>query len=193
MSIRQWTLAVLALALAAPALDAQEMARDTAAEARESMEHPIAPGVYTFVPSESEEIGPKAREAVSHLFFAIRGIARRRLEGANEPIDRVDIEYAGDTILISLREGDPTVRAPLSGDTVPYERPDGEVVQVSAAVQPRIIDLYFQAEDGAKEMIFTRRDDGMLAVESITYSDKLEEPFRYTWVYEPTEGVESGM
>ena len=36
-------------------------------------------------------------------------------------------------------------------------------------------------------MIYTLRNDGRMAVESIVYSDKLKEPFRYTWVYRPVE------
>ena len=196
MSTKRWSIALMALALtAAGAVAQEEMAQDSmtqdtaqAAMAEEpAAQRPIPAGVYTFVPEESDEIGPRAREAVSHLFFAIRGIARRRLEGANEPIDRVDLGYEGDTILVSLREDEPTYKALMSGDTLPYVRKDGEFIQVSAETGPGMIDMYFVAEDGMKEMIFQLREDGHLAVESITYSDKLEEPFRYTWVYAPPE------
>lgn len=185
VSIKGWCIALTALAFTAAGAAAQdEMMQDDAAP--EAL-RPIPAGIYTFVPSESDDIGPRAREAVSHLFFAIRGIARRRLEGANEPIDRVDLSYRSDTLLVSLRDDEPTVATLMTGDTLPYTRADGEVVQVYAEVEPGMIDLYFQAEDGAKEMVFQLRDDGHLAVESITYSDKLEEPFRYTWVYEPPQ------
>ena len=221
VSINRWFAALLALALTAPGLMAQEEAvQDTAvqdtvpqdtvpqdtlvqdtvrqdtvppdtvaaeAAAAVTAERPIPAGLYTFVPGESEDIGPKAREAVSHLFFAIRGIARRRLEGANEPIDRVVVEYAADTVLVSLREDEPVYRAVLDGDSLPYTREGGEVIQVAAEAEPGMLDMYFVAEDGMKEMVFRLRDDGKLAVESITYSDKLEEPFRYTWVYAPEE------
>ena len=184
--MRDWWIVGVAVAFTASGLTAQEQTRDAPmAEDAQQAERPIAPGVYTFVPEESEEIGPKAREAVEHLFFAIRGIAQRRLEGANEPIDRVDLDYRSDTVLVSLRAGDPPVKSLMNGDTLPYTRPDGEVVQVTADVEPGMIDLWFIAEDGRKEMIFRRRDNGNLAVESVTYSDKLEEPFRYTWVYAP--------
>lgn len=183
VSIKRWSIALVVLVLAAPGLTAQEeMEQDTAAM---TMDRPIPAGIYTFVPEESDEIGPMAREAVSHLFFAIRGVARRRLEGANEPIDRVDMNYLADTLLLSLRDDEPIVRSLMNGDTLPYTRADGEVVQVTAEVEPGMIDLWFVAEDGVKEMIFRLRDDGKLAVESVTYSDKLEEPFRYTWVYAP--------
>ncbi|MGK7311210.1 MAG: hypothetical protein ACN0LA_03140 [Candidatus Longimicrobiales bacterium M2_2A_002] len=215
VSIKRWSAALLMLGLAVPGLAAQEAPRDTTPEAvpdttvqdtaaqdtaaQDTMaadtavaaapEYPIAPGRYTFIPGESEAIREKASEAVSHMFFAIRGIARRRLEGANKPIDRIIFDYRGDTILVSLREDESVYMATMSGDTIPYTREDGEVIQVTAETEPGMIDMYFIAEDGMKEMIFRLRENGRLAVESITYSDKLEEPFRYTWVYRAEDGA----
>lgn len=202
MVIKRWCIALTALALTAPGLAAQEeAARDTTpadtvtaaptsvdtAPTGVTTERPIPAGLYNFVPEESEEIESKVREAVDHIFFAIRGIARRRLAGANEPIDRVFIDYAGDTLLVSLRADEPVVESLMNGEAIPYTRADGEVVQVRSEVEPGVVDMFFEAEDGTKEIIYTLRDDGKLALESITFSDKLEEPFRYTWVYESAE------
>lgn len=183
--IKRFCIALVALALTAPGLTAQE---EMAQDMEPTADRPIPAGIYTFVPSESDDIGPMAREAVSHLFFAIRGIARRRLEGANEPIDRIEIRYQGDTLMVSLRDDEPIVKTLMTGDSIPYTRADGEVVQVSTEVEPGMMDMYFIAEDGQKQMIYQLREDGYLAVESVTYSDKLEEPFRYTWVYEAASG-----
>lgn len=212
MVIKRSCIVLTALALGASALPAQEeTGRDTAREATGqdtavadtavadtmaaetgpvvTAERPIPPGLYHFVPEESEKIDQKVREAVDHIFFAIRGIARRRLAGANEPIDRIFLDYAGDTLVVSLRSDEPTVETLMNGEPIPYTRADGEVVQVSADVKPGVVDMRFVAEDGEKQMIYTLREDGLLAVESITYSDKLEEPFRYTWVYEPASSA----
>lgn len=175
--------------MAADAMAADTMTADTAEAA--TPEYPIAPGRYTFIPGESEAIREKASEAVSHMFFAIRGIARRRLEGANKPIDRIIFDYRGDTVVVSLRADESAYKATMSGDTIPYTREDGEVIDVTAETEPGMIDMYFIAEDGMKEMIFRVGDNDRLAVESITYSDKLEEPFRYTWVYR-AEDAEDG-
>ena len=173
MSIaRRLFLPLLILTLVAPGLSAQEA-------------DPIPAGEYQFVPAQSDEISGRAEEAVSHMNFLIRGIAKRRLMGANTPIDRVVIPYQADSVYISLREDDPWVATLRSGEFGPYTRPDGEVVQVKTELRPGVIDQYFKSEDGEKQMIYTLRDDGMLALESIIYSDKLEEPFRYTWVYRP--------
>lgn len=205
MAIKRWCIVLTALALGASGLPAQEetgrdtartatqdttvadtMSADTAAaEPGVTAERPLPAGLYNFVPEESEEIDQKVREAVGHIFFAIRGIARRRLAGANEPIDRIFVDYAGDTLIVSLRADEPTVETLMTGEPIPYTRADGEVVQVSAEVEPGVVDMRFVAEDGEKQMIYTLRDDGLLAVESITYSDRLEEPFRYMWVYAP--------
>lgn len=153
---------------------------------------PIQQGIYVFVPEESEEIEGKVREAVSHMNFLIRGIAGRRLRGANRPIDRIDLRYQGDSIWISLREDEPWVVSLRNGEYIPYRRADGEVVQVKSDVAPGVIDQYFKSEDGEKQMIYRIREDGFLELESIVYSEKLREPFSYIWVYKRVPRDEYG-
>lgn len=148
---------------------------------------PIPAGLYKFVPAESEKIDSRVEQAVSHMNFMIRGIAKRRLMGANKPIDRIDLRYQGDSVWISLRDDEPWITSLRNGEFSPYTRADGEVVQVKTELKPRVIDQYFDSEDGEKQMVYTLRPDGKLAVESIIYSDKLRQPFRYTWVYERVE------
>lgn len=165
----------VAVLVAAPALSAQVL------------EDPIPAGVYEFVPGESDEIDGKVDRAVAHMNFLIRGIAKRRLMGANRSIDRIDLRYQGDSVWISLRSDEPWITSLRSGEFGPYTRADGEVIQVKTELSPGVIDQYFESDDGEKQMIYTLRPDGMLALESIVYSDKLREPFRYTWVYRPVE------
>ena len=142
-------------------------------------------GVYEFVPSESESIDEKVDQAVRHMNFLIRGIARGRLKGANEPIDRIEIRYPGDTVFVSLRADEPAVTSPRNGMAVPYRRADGEVVQVKTELSPGVIDQFFDSEDGDKRMVYRMRPDGLLALDVEVLSEKLREPFRYTWVFRP--------
>ena len=162
------------------------MALVSAPAATSAQQNPIPQGKYVFVPQLSDEIDGRAEEAVAHMNFLIRGIAKSRLKGANKPIERIDLRYSGDSLWISLREDEPWVVTLRNGEYMPYQRADGEVVQVKTELRPGVIDQYFRSEDGEKQMIYRLREDGMLEVESITYSDKLEEPFRYTWVYRRT-------
>ncbi len=191
--VKRWCIALAAMAFTAPGLTAQEEeAQDTAQEVMvqegapeaEMAPRPIPAGTYEFVPEESEEIEEKVKEAVSHMFFLIRGVAGRRLKGANEPIDRVIISYQADTLLVSLREDEPVVKTLMTGEYIPYTRADGEVVQVKATTKTNVIDMYFQSDDGAKGIIYTLGEGGRLELESTSYSDKLKEPFSYVWVYQ---------
>lgn len=150
-------------------------------------QNPIPAGVYQFVPGQSDEIEGLIKEAASHMNFLIRGIAERRLRGANQPIDRIDLRYQGDTVWISLREDEPWIATRRNGEFGPYTRADGETVQVRTQLRPNVIDQFFRSADGEKQMVYTLRNDGFLAVESIITSDKLREPLRYTWVYRPVE------
>ena len=168
---RQWIPAALLVAMAiVPAVGSAQ-------------NNPIPQGKYVFVPELSDDIDGRLDAAVAHMNFLIRGIAKSRLKGANRPIERVDLRYSGDSVWISLREDEPWVVSLRNGEYMPYKRADGEVVQVKTDLSPGVIDQYFRSEDGEKQMIYRLREDGLLEVESITYSDKLEEPFRYTWVY----------
>ena len=143
------------------------------------------PGTYEFVPSESDSVDEKVDRAVAHMNFLIRPFAARRLRGANQPIDRLEIRYPGDTVSVSLREGEPPIRSPRDGTAVDYRRADGEVVRVRTELSPGVIDQFFDSEDGDKRMVYRMRSDGLLALDVEVLSDKLNEPFLYTWVFRP--------
>lgn len=146
---------------------------------------PLGPpaGTYEFVPSESESVDEKVDRAVAHINFLIRGFAAKRLRGANQPIDRIEIRYPGDTVWVSVREDEPPIRSPRNGMPVEYRRADGEVVQVRTELSPGVIDQFFDSEDGDKRMVYRVRSDGLLALDVEVLSDKLNEPFLYTWVF----------
>lgn len=148
---------------------------------------PLGPpaGTYEFVPSESESVDEKVDQAVAHMNFLIRGFAARRLRGANQPIERLEISYPGDTVRISLRPGEPPILSPRNGTAVDHHRADGEVVQVRTELGPGMIEQFFDSEDGDKRMVYRMRSDGLLALDVEVLSEKLNEPFLYTWVFRP--------
>lgn len=150
---------------------------------------PLGPpaGTYEFVPSESESVDDKVDRAVAHINFLIRGFAARRLRAANQPIERMEIRYPGDTVRISLRRSEPPILTPRDGTPVDYRRPDGEVVRVRTELAPGMIDQFFDSADGAKRMVYRMRRDGLLALDVEVLSDRLNEPFLYTWVFRPVQ------
>lgn len=141
------------------------------------------PGIYTFVPAQSEDVEVAIDRAVSQVSWVIRGFARSRLRGANRPIERIEIGYPGDTVLITLREEDGPIRSPRTGEYVPYTRPDGEVVQVKTELRDSVITQFFHSDDGDKQMVYRLRPAGMLEVVTTIFSDRLKEPLEYTWVF----------
>ena len=141
------------------------------------------PGTYEFVPSESESVDDKVDRAVAHINFLFRGFAARRLRNANQPIERIEIRYPGDSVWISLRASDPPILSPRDGSPADHRRADGEVVRVRTELAPGMIDQFFASEDGDKRMVYRLRSDGLLALDVEVLSDKLNEPFLYTWVF----------
>lgn len=144
-------------------------------------------GLYRFVPEESEPIEEEIDRAVSHMSFLVRGIARGRLRGANRPIEWIRIAYPGDTVWVSVRSDEPPIMSPRGGAVVDYRRADGEVVKVRTELAPGAIGQFFDSGDGDKRMVYRMRPDGRLALEVEVLSEKLRDPFTYTWVYRPVE------
>lgn len=171
--------AAAACALAAPAA------------AQGPQEGPPA-GSYEFVPGESDRIEEAIDRAVSHMNFLIRGIARRRLRGANEPIDRIEIRYPGDSVWISLRAGDPPIVSPRDGSFAEYRRADGELLKVRTELSTGVVEQYFASDDGDKRMVYRTRPDGLLALEVEVLSERLKEPFTYTWIFRPVDDAGGG-
>ena len=176
----RWSASVLGAILLATPVAAQDMSPAAG---------PAGPpaGTYEFVASESDRIDEKVDRAVAHMNFLIRGIARGRLKGANEPIRRIEIRYPGDTVWVSVRANEPPLISPRDGSAVDYRRADGEVVKLRSELSPGSIDQHFDSDDGAKRMVYRLRPDGLLALDVEVFSEKLREPFRYTWVFRPLE------
>lgn len=144
---------------------------------------PIPAGTWQFVPEQSEKIDAAVDKAVAHMNFLVRGVARSRLRGANKPIHRIVVQYPDDNVQISLRDDEPPVISPRSGQFVPYTRADGEVVQVKTELRDGVIHQFFDSEDGKKEHVYRLRPDGTMAFEVKVLSEKLRAPFEYTWVF----------
>jgi hypothetical protein len=144
---------------------------------------PIPAGTWRFVPEQSDNIERSIDQAVSHLNFLIRGIARNRLRNANAPVRRLIIQYPDSDVYISFREDEPPTISPRDGAVVPYTRADGEVVRIHTELGDRRIRQFFDSDDGQKEHVFSMRPDGTMAMEVTVFSERLREPFRYTWVF----------
>jgi hypothetical protein len=144
---------------------------------------PIPAGTWQFVPEQSEPINAAVDQAVSHMNFLVRGIARSRLRGANKPIDRIVVQYPETDVYISLRADEPPTIPPRSGEFAPYTRADGEVVQVKTELESGLIRQFFDSDDGQKEHVYRLRADGTMALEVTVFSERLREPFTYTWVF----------
>jgi hypothetical protein len=144
---------------------------------------PIPAGTWRFVPEQSEQITAAVDRAVAHMNFLVRGIARSRLRGANRPIERIVVQYPDNDVFISLREEEPPTISPRTGEFASYTRADGEVVQVRTELGDGVITQFFDSDDGQKEHVYRLRSDGTMALEVTVFSERLREPFRYTWVF----------
>lgn len=158
-----------------------------AASGLSAQDGPIPAGTWHFVPEDSDQIEERLGQAVSHMNFLIRGIARNRLRNANRPIQRIDIMYPESDVYIAFRADEPPTISPRSGEFVPYRRSDGEVVQVKTELEDGLITQFFDSDDGQKQHVYRLLPDGRMALEVTVFSEKLREDFTYTWVFERRE------
>ncbi len=149
----------------------------------ETSDEPVPAGEWDFVEERSDDIEDRIDAAVAHMNIVVRAVARRRLRGANRPMPRLQIDYKGDNVHIVLRPDVPTVITPKSGEVINWTREDGEVVRTSTNLSSDRIRQFFDSDDGDKEVIYRLRPDGLLSVEVTVFSERLKEPFKYTWVY----------
>jgi hypothetical protein len=159
------------------------LAAGAGAASAQSADVPIPAGTWTFVPEGSDAIDQRIDRAVSHLNFLIRGVARNRLRGANKPVPQIVLHYPDQNVHLLLRSDEPPIITPRSGEFAPYTRADGEVVQVKTELEPGVITQFFDSDDGQKQHVYRLRPDGTMAMEVTVYSDRLREPFTYTWLY----------
>lgn len=146
---------------------------------------PALEGTYTYVAEGSDDIKQAIDTAVKKVSWFIRTFARGRLEKTNEVYQTIDITRPDDNWSISF-DGRKPVVAPVSGDTVPWTREDGEKFRVVIhEVGPRTLDQVYVAEDGVRTNQFEWSQDGKtMAMHVKIESPKLKEPVTYTLNYQ---------
>ncbi|HKJ93820.1 MAG TPA: hypothetical protein VJ957_11695 [Longimicrobiales bacterium] len=145
---------------------------------------PVLEGTYTYVAEGSDDVKQAIDVAVKKVSWFIRTFARGRLEKTNDVYQTIVVERPDDTWSIAF-DGRKPVVAPVSGDTVPWTREDGEKFQVVIhQVDARTLDEVFVASDGVRTNQFEWAPDGsMMAMHVKIESPKLKEPLTYTLNY----------
>ncbi len=156
-----------------------------AQEPAAAVSEPQLEGTYTYVAAGSDDIKQAIDTAVKKVSWFIRTFARGRLEKTNSVYQTIDIAQTDGNWSIAF-DGRKPVVAPVSGDTVPWTREDGEKFQVVIhEVGPRTLDEVFVASDGVRTNQFEWSADGStMAMHVKIESPKLKEPLTYTLNYE---------
>lgn len=138
----------------------------------------------TYVNSTPKELQDKLAAAVEsaakEFNFAIRGVARRRLQKSTRPYDKLFLELDGERVTFE-RNGSDRLAGVLGGEAVEWlgnqvtfrrRDIDGALVQT------------FTAEDGVRTNVYRFEEDGKVLHLDITVkSPKLKSPLVYTLQY----------
>jgi hypothetical protein len=174
-------LATLAHPIAAHAEPAHtQLGPGTTAEARLS-------GAFRFaeLPGERAALTAAIERSVDKLFFALRGIARRRLADKTKIASAVTLRFEGDTIRCGI-PGAPDAVSPADGRPVDYTV-DGETVKLSQRMDNGRLVQWFRAADGARSNTYVPSDDGSrMTMEVNITSPKLPTSVMYSLTYART-------
>lgn len=142
-------------------------------------------GSFTFGGAEAEK---KARVAaieksVDGIFFAVRGIAKGKVETKTVIRQDIGFSFAGGNITTTSSGANPAT-SPESGASVPYKSGD-DTVQLSQKfnAQGQLVQT-FQGSEGGRTNVYTLSADGRTLTLSVTLtSSKLSVPCRYNLTY----------
>jgi hypothetical protein len=139
-------------------------------------------GSYTLIQNQSDNPRQAIDQATSTMNFVVRLVARRQLTQKTIPYSTFAMQRSGEFFNTSL-PGKPVLSLPLSGSTVLWKAPDGEVVRVRLQAGSELIQV-FESKQGRRENRFTLSSDHRLLTMSVKVtSHELPKPVEYRAVY----------
>lgn len=139
-------------------------------------------GMYTLLRDQSEDPKQAIDRATGTMSFFVRPIARRQLRQKTETYHSFSLQRSGEFLNTRL-PSEPVLSLPLSGSTVLWKSPDGEMVRVHLQPGPELVQV-FETKQGRREDRFTLSPDHRLLTISVKVtSNQLPKPVEYRMVY----------
>lgn len=138
----------------------------------------------------TEEPLVKARNAAvekasKEFNFAIRAIARKRLQKSSRPYSTIRLEVSGDGTVVFEREGSDAITAKVGGEAVPWL--ENQVSFTRREADSALVQT-FRAEDGVRTFVYRMDPDGKgFLLDVKLESPKLDAPLEYTLHYATQE------
>jgi hypothetical protein len=155
-----------------------------AAEAPPARVEPPLAGLFTFAGGEAERRGVAQAidRSVHPLFFAIRGIARGKLEDRTAIARTIAFRFEPPQVRCSI-PGAPDAVSPESGAAVDY-KVMGDTVKLSHRKEGDRLVQTFTSGDGTRTNVFVPSADGKSFTMQVTItSPRLSVPVRYALTY----------
>jgi hypothetical protein len=125
--------------------------------------------------------------SVASLFFAVRGMARSKIEDRTRIMPTCKFEF-GDGQIRSTVPGHAVAISPETGAPAPYRVEDDAIVLTQRFEGARIVQVFRADEGGTRKNEFSLSADGkLLFVKATLSSPKLPIPVVYTLTYRRAE------
>jgi hypothetical protein len=139
-------------------------------------------GAYEYAGGKSS-VNRSIEDVVSEMNVMTRGIARRRLAENNRVPKMVAIDRDGEEIVVRL---DSRTYKAAPGRAKRVKSTDGGTSRMRYRVVGRKLRQTFEAEEGVRTNVFTRRKDGGLDMTVTIASPRLPKRVRYRLSFQPS-------
>jgi hypothetical protein len=146
-------------------------------------------GLYRYVgdAAEQQKRIDAIDRSVASLFFAVRSMARAKIEDRTRIMPTCKFEF-GDGQIRSTVPGHAVAISPESGAPAPYRVDDDAIVLTQRFDGARIVQVFRADEGGTRKNEFSLSPDGkILSVKATLSSPKLSVPVVYTLTYRRAE------
>lgn len=140
--------------------------------------------IWTGRPEEITARDDAVDRGIKSLFFAIRGIARSRIQSSVAIRKKLGFAFRNGTIVTSA-SGRADAVSPETGVAVPFKGEDGKSVKLTQSFTTDArLQQTFHGEEGGRSATFTVTPDGKtLRATYKLFSPKLSTPIVYTLTY----------
>lgn len=139
-------------------------------------------GEWKLKPSQSDKFEERLDEHVKDLNFAMKLFWKKKIQGACQTFDKMDI-FASETFSVTMGREVP-LDTPTDGTASEWKRRDGQKFQATLKVEGRTMTQTLTGDGFSLVYVYSLRADGQSLALQVTYSHpKLDNPFSYKMVF----------
>ena len=139
-------------------------------------------GEWALATSQSDKVEERIEEHVKDLNFAMKLLWKKKLQGACQPFNKLDI-LAGESFSVTMGRERP-IDTPADGTESDWKRSDDKVFKATLTKDGSTMVQTVTGDGYTMKYVYSMRKDGKSLALQVTYTHpKLDNPFSYKLVF----------